>query len=803
MKREHAVDFLGGHNPKRRLLKLTLLLAGLVASLLGLSSLMLLNMRRDTWRDTVIASQNIVVLETTEIQQLLRIYDASLRSTALAMQDPQVMAAAPSLRQRALFDEIQDTTLLGAIRILDVQGHVVADSAQLDPLPASQAELQALFRHRYNAYQGPVIGSPMEAHEGNHFVTLSRRISNLDGRFAGMVCGTIRLENLTDRFRRLKIGSHDVVSLFLERGVMLAHAPGEPMIGRRITGSEIMRRFDERHSGSMVALATDGVPRLFTFTHIDGWPLLFDVGVSVSDLYAPWRRKAFTTGLLLAMMAAGGGILVFMLSREVASRIDAEAEARMNEARYRAFADGASDIIIRFGSDLVQTYVSPSVRTLGYEPMQLVGHTPAEWMYPHDLDAFAMMLAVVRSGHRAEAIRYRVRRQDGAFNWIEARYSMLEGGEFLAILRDVDERVRMEFKLEERTRERDRLWRLARDPFLICDTHGQWLSINPVWTELLGWSEDELLCQTSEWMEHPDDMAATRATTTLVAAGGSRRFENRLRSSSGSYRLFSWTAVEDEGLVYCVARDITAEREQAEARQMLEEQLRQSQKMEAVGRLSAGVAHDFNNILQGIVSVLELALDQVDETSGVHKRINVAIDAAMRGSSLTHYMLSYAGKQMLRPRAVHLTPLFDELQTLLARTLGPQIVLQAKAEHCLAVVADPGQLQTALLNVAINASHAMPRGGKLNIDAHAVEPDRSWVVIVIRDTGVGMDQATLANAAEPFFTTKGLDGSGLGLSMVQGFVMQSDGRFSIASQEGEGTTIEIRLPRATSPKRVE
>ncbi|MGI4793561.1 MAG: PAS domain S-box protein [Janthinobacterium lividum] len=804
MKRAHIADLLRRHDPKRRLLNLTLLLAGLLAGLFCVFTLMLLEMRRDTWRETVTASHNIVVSETTEVQQFMRIYDASLRSTALAMDDPQVMAAAPPLRQRALFNVIQDTDLLGRIRILDAEGQVVADSAQLDPPPASQPELNALFRHRHDTNEGSIISGPATATNGEHLVTLSRRITHPDGSFAGMVCGTIRLEYLTDRLRRLKLGPHDVVSLFLGSGVMLAHAPGDPTIGRRITGSEVMHRFNEHRSGSMVVLATDGVRRLFTFTHIDGWPLLFDVGVSVSDLYAPWRQKAVTIGVLLAAMAVGGGIIVFMLSREVTGRIDAEGEARRSEAQYRALADGASDIIMRFGPDLVRTYASPSVRTLGYEPMDLVGRTPADWICPHDQDAFATMLEVVRSGHRADAIRYRVRRRDGAYNWIEARYSILEDGEFVAVLRDIDARQRMEFELEERTRERDRLWRLARDPFLICNVEGQWLSINPVWTELLGWTPDELLGRTSDWIEHFDDRVSMREEIKRVAAGGDPRFEHRLRDSCGSFHWFSWTAIEDEGLIYCVARDITGERGQAEARELLEDQLRQSQKMEAVGRLSAGVAHDFNNILQGIVSALELAQDDIDEASKAYARTNVAINAAMRGSSLTHHLLSYARKQMLRPQAVPLAPLFDELQALLARTLGPQIALRAQAEHNLAVLADPGQLQTALLNLAINASHAMPNGGNLSIDAYPeVECAQSWVVIMVKDTGIGMDEATVAKATEPFFTTKGLDGSGLGLSMVQGFAMQSDGRLSIFSKKGEGTTIEIRLPQPTSPERVE
>lgn len=446
------------YDPRRRLFGLIVLLAGLMAGLCLVSGLMLLDMRRDAWKEAVTASRNIVVSEATNIQQFMRIYDASLRSAMLALADPTVIAAAPSLRQKAMFDRVQDATFLGPIRILDAEGQVMADSVDLAPPSASPAELRALARHRGDTNPGPMIGLPVSTEVGDHLVTLSRRITRPDGGFGGMVCGTIRLEILTDRFRHLRLGVHDAVSLFVGDGVMLAHAPGDPQIGRRITGSEIMRRFNEQDSGIAVApAAIDGIRRVFSFKHIEGWPLLLDVGVSVSDLYAPWRQKAVSIGVLLGVMAAAGSILVLILSREVTSRIAAEADAKQNEERFRALADGASDIILRFGPNLVRSYASPSVTVFGYTPEELVGHTPGEWIYPEDQDRFVAMIEAVRAGHRTDAISYRVRRKDGSYNWVEARYSLLEDGELVAILRDVEERKRVEFELEAARQELTRL----------------------------------------------------------------------------------------------------------------------------------------------------------------------------------------------------------------------------------------------------------------------------------------------------------------------------------------------------------
>ena len=237
-------------------------------------------------------------------------------------------------------------------------------------------------------------------------------------------------------------------------------------------------------------------------------------------------------------------------------------------------------------------------------------------------------------------------------------------------------------------------------------------------------------------------------------------------------------------------------------RNRMEQALRHAQKMEAIGRLSAGVAHDFNNILQSIVGGLELVLEEIDQKTPAHQLTNVAINSAMRGASLTHHLLSYARKQTLRPQAVEVAQLLADLGTLLARTLGPQVDIRVRAERVPPALADPGQLQTALLNLAINAAHAMPQGGVLSLDARAeADAGRGWVLLAVTDTGVGMDEATLAQAADPFFSTKGLDGSGLGLSMVQGFAEQSGGGFRISSAPGEGTTVELRLPAAAPDHR--
>jgi CheY-like chemotaxis protein/two-component sensor histidine kinase len=220
--------------------------------------------------------------------------------------------------------------------------------------------------------------------------------------------------------------------------------------------------------------------------------------------------------------------------------------------------------------------------------------------------------------------------------------------------------------------------------------------------------------------------------------------------------------------------------------------------MEAIGRLAAGVAHDFNNILQSISSSLEMVQDELPAGTLAHDLTAIGLRSANRGSYLTHHLLSYARKQMLRPEVIELPALLSDLQKLLQRTLGPNIDVTMRIDPAARTLrVDPGQIQTALLNLAINASHAMPGGGMLLIESRALVKDGApWVTLSVTDTGTGMDAATLARAAEPFFSTKGLNGSGLGLSMVQGFAEQSGGAMAITSAPGRGTTVALQLPTA-------
>ena len=390
-------------------------------------------------------------------------------------------------------------------------------------------------------------------------------------------------------------------------------------------------------------------------------------------------------------------------------------------------------------------------------------------------------------------------------------WAAVERARAQAALRELN--ATLEERIAERTAERDRMWRLSTSIMLVARHDGTITAVNPAWNTLLGWHEEELIDASFLTFVHPDDIAPTRAEMGRLDSGlTTLLFENRYRHRDGSYRWLSWTAVPDHRFIHAVARDVTAEKAAAEALARTEAQLRQAQKMEAVGQLTGGIAHDFNNLLTGVIGALELLQRRLGEgrLGDLDRYVEVAASSAARAATLTQRLLAFARRQPLDPRPVEANRLIGGMEELLRRTLGPSIDLELDlADGLWPILCDPNQLENAILNLAINARDAMPDGGRLSIETANIRLDTAdaaalggevrageHVEIRIADSGVGMDAETRTRAFEPFFTTKPIgQGTGLGLSMLYGFVTQSGGHVRIESEAAEGTLFRLVLPR--------
>jgi PAS domain S-box-containing protein len=540
-----------------------------------------------------------------------------------------------------------------------------------------------------------------------------------------------------------------------------------------------------------------------------------------------------------------GGVLV--VCRDVTKDYLAATALREREAELARVQQlgriGGLEVDLRTG---FRNRRSPEYLEIHGLPPDSAHETHEDWVrriHPEDREATERKFRDAVAGDvREYSVRYRIiRPSDGETRWISVKSTIERDDNGRAIrlvgahtdvtepvlaeqaLRQSEEQYRrladqlaelnatLAQRVEEKTRERDRIWNVSQDLLLVADRNGIWRTVNPAWTWTLGWSEAELLNRTSEWLVHPDDVGVPRAQVKkLRESETSVRFEGRFRHKDGSYRWLSWIGVSEGDHIYAVARDVTAEKAASERLKAAEEALLQSQKMEAVGQLTGGIAHDFNNLLTGIVGSLDLLQIRLHQgrTDNIARYINAAMTSANRAAALTHRLLAFARRQPLIPKGVDVNQLVVSLEDLLRRTIGEAIDLKIVASDDLwPTLCDPNQLESALLNLAINARDAMPDGGRLiivtaNARLDSVTADSpalstgDYVCIDVTDTGVGMSAEVVARAFDPFFTTKPIgQGTGLGLSMIYGFSRQSNGHVTIDSKLGQGTSVRLYLPR--------
>jgi PAS domain S-box-containing protein len=507
-------------------------------------------------------------------------------------------------------------------------------------------------------------------------------------------------------------------------------------------------------------------------------------------------------------------------------------DLEQGEALFRALFENSQEMI--YISDFEGGFIDANPRALerlGYtrDEIQNLGFADLVEMdeLPRALDA---ALEVLKHGVSSGTHEFRLKTKTNGTVWVDVASVRLDrdGVPYatLGIARDVTERKLAEQALlasEERFRS---IFNNAAEMIFLYDQRGRFLDANDRALNALGYTRSELAeLGFDDLLDERDAHVAQEGLENVLATGSSKHMvEYRIRTRDGRHLWVEVTGVRidfSSGTVagLGIARDITARKEAEVVLRETEEQLIMAQKMEAIGRLAGGVAHDFNNILSVITGQCDLLLEDLDDDSTLRDDVREIADASSRAAELTRQLLAFGRRQVLRAETLSLNDVIGNVERLLVRVIGEDIELVTDLDGGIAAIhVDPGQIEQVLMNLAVNARDAMPTGGRLIIETsmavlddeyaslHASVIPGRYVMLAVSDTGEGMDPETCTRVFEPFFTTKEKGrGTGLGLSTVYGIVKQSGGHIVAYGHEGQGTTFKVYLPvvdeRPSVPRR--
>jgi two-component system, cell cycle sensor histidine kinase and response regulator CckA len=500
----------------------------------------------------------------------------------------------------------------------------------------------------------------------------------------------------------------------------------------------------------------------------------------------------------------------FGIAIDIQDRKEADEKLRASEQRFsKAFNLSPVSMTIISLEDLRYRYVNDSfLQATGYSREEVIGRTSDELNVCISGEDREEVVKTFRQEGRLSNIEFKYQRKDGEIRTGlgSAENITLDGKPcILSVITDITERKRAE-------EDRDRFFTVSLDMLCLADFSGFFKRLNPAWEKALGYTNEELMSKSYIHFVHPDDREKTINLGKRVLDGESiQTFENRYICKDGSIRWLLWslTSFPEQQLIYAVAHDITERKRGEQEWKKAEENLRQAQKMDAIGRLAGGVAHDFNNLMTAVIGYSEMALRKAEPASPIADDILEIKKAGERAASLTSQLLAFGRKQMLQPKILNFNSVLENIHKMLRRLIGEHIDIAVIPDANLGLVkADPGQIEQVIVNLAVNARDAMPEGGKLTLETTNVHISNEYafnqlevtpgyyVMFAMTDTGCGMDVKTMAKIFEPFYTTKEMGkGIGLGLSMVYGIIKQSGGHIAVYSEPGIGTTVKLYLPR--------
>jgi PAS domain S-box-containing protein len=748
------------------------------------------------------------------------------------------------------------------IGLFDAAGNVRAGSAvvQAQPAPLNisawpiyqtlRADRDAGLFMR-SAFQNPV--------DGQWVIFMGRRLESAAGEFGGVVAAGLRVDYYQQFYRDVRPAEGMGIALLHQSGNLLARHPevagalGKryPLLDELVAAYELARPEPTRRVSPV-----DGIERFGAVAQVPGYPLTVVVTLDTAVALAPWRAQATGTALRTLALSVFAALLLALVIRQfkrlhaaraaleadIEARKRAEEALRQSEERFALAVAGSNDGIIDWDMVKDRMYLSeramrildieggPSVRPREQWRALIEYHPDDAAQVKEELRKYLEGPAVVRDA------AYRIRLRNGAYRWIRHRNMCVRDSNGRAVrlagsVSDIDAYKRAEAALRE-SQERYQLavagsnvglW----DWDLLTDT----VFLSPRAQEFLGHQPGEQVRSRRAWIEianyHPDDINAVRAATAAHLRGATECFEIecRMRHADGTWHWYRPRGValrDAQGKPYRVAgsiEDITRRKNSEAERTRLEGQLRQAQKLEAIGTLAGGIAHDFNNILAAILGYGEMAQKHAAEGTALRRHIDAVLNAGARAKSLVERILAFSRSGMGERVAVHVQAVVEEALELIAASLPPGVRLERRLSvGGAAVMGDPTQVHQVVMNLCANAIQAMKGKGALTVSLERMTltalsvttntlPAGDYLRLAVSDTGGGIAPHVLERIFDPFFTTKEVGvGTGLGLSLVHGIVTDLGGGIDVASELGTGSTFTVYLPwqgAATAPGRID
>lgn len=505
---------------------------------------------------------------------------------------------------------------------------------------------------------------------------------------------------------------------------------------------------------------------------------------------------------------------------DLSAEVKAQAERSQSERRFKQLADAMPQIVwVADGDGALDYYNQP---WLDYTGMTLAESIGVGWkpvIHPEDLDRTIATWGESIRTHKPLEIEYRLRRADGRYRWhlgrgVPVRDALGQVTKWFGTCTDIHEQKRA----EESLRTSEQLFRGAFDAaqtgIALIDADGMtYLDVNGALCTMLGYTKDELLVLSWPEVTHPGDRTRNVKRVAALMVGkedvdyASIRYIRKDGETISVQTSDSLIRGPDGLPMYCVTHitDVTEREKASRDKETLQEQLRQAQKMEAVGQLAGGVAHDFNNILAVVLNYAEFVTESLDEDHVGQPDLQQIIKAGERGALLVHQLLAFSRQEVIQPTVIDLNEIVSGMAVLLARSVGEDIQLDIDTHSGLPLTkADHGQIEQILLNLVVNARDAMPNGGRIQIRTGDVDleseallglPAGHYVKLTVTDTGTGIDDETIEHIFEPFFTTKVRgEGTGLGLATTYGIVKQAGGGIYVESEVDTMTSFVVYFP---------